>query len=235
MGDRPSIRLERDAEHQRYFLSDGTQVSGASSIAKMGDSIEGIIYWAWKLGMEGKDYKKVRDSAADSGQIAHFMADCFLKNADPDLREFTEEEIAAAQPSYDKFLDFWSRERLTMVAQEKQMVHEVMRFGGTVDLVALDENGYRVLIDWKTSKAVYNGHKWQLAGYELLWNHNFPLTPIQRRAIIRIGRNADDRFHTHWISDDKSYWHKKVFSAQTVLFNTIKEAQKGNKQNDDSK
>ena len=222
------IRLERDAEHQRYYLSDGTQVSGASSIAKMGDSTEGIIYWAWNLGMQGKDYRKVRDSAADSGGIAHFMANCYLLNAEPDLREFTSEEIALAQPSYDKFLDFWGKEHLTMLACEEQLVHEELKFGGTLDLRARDEDGKHVLIDWKSSKKVYNSHKWQLGGYELLCNHKH-LEPIHRRAIVRIGRDAEDQFHIHWIPNIKAERYMRIFEAQVKLYNVINEVKFGKK------
>src|SRR4051812_10687344 len=125
----PKIRLERNAEHQRYYLKDGTQVTGASSIAKMGDSPDGLIYWAWSLGKEGKDYRKERDKFADIGSLVHFRVDCYLKQAEPDLREFTEEEISLSDPGFDKFLEFWTRENLELVSVEEQLVHEELRFG----------------------------------------------------------------------------------------------------------
>lgn len=226
---KPIIRLERNSEHQRYYLSNGVQVSGCSSIAKMGDSYEGIIYWAWDLGMKGINYKGVRDAAADSGQIAHFRADCFLKGAEPDLREFTDEEIAKSDPSYEKFLNFWEREKLTLVSQEEQLVHDKLKFGGTLDLRAKDENGKNVLLDWKTSKKVYNGHKWQLGGYELLCNFNHPEEKIDRRGIIRIGREKDDVFHPHWITQGKSEGYMRIFEAQVNLYNIINESKYGKK------
>lgn len=223
------VRLERNAEHQHYYLKNGVEVSGASGIAKLGDTVEGIIWWAWDLGMKGVDYKKVRNSAADSGQIAHFLADCFLKNVEPDLREFTEKEIELAQPSYEKFLNFWEREKLTMLSVEEQLVHEDLKFGGTIDLRALNEYGEYVLIDWKSSKRLYNGHKWQLGGYELLSNFNHPEQKIQKRAIIRIGRDKDDTFHTHWIPQAKAEFHMRVFAAQVNLLNIINEPKYGKK------
>lgn len=227
LGDRPRIRLERNSDHQRYYLKDGTQVSGASSIAKLGDSPEGLIHWSWKLGMEGRDYKKVRDSAADSGTIAHFMSGCYLVNSDPDLREFTEAEISLAKPSYDKFLDFWQREQLIFIAQEEQLVHETLRFGGTIDLRARDEHGQHVLIDWKSSKALYDRHRRQIGGYELLANFNYPLDPIQRRAIVRIGRDPSDSFHVLWITDEKAKNNMRIFEAQANLYNVIADTKYG--------
>jgi hypothetical protein len=67
------VKLVRNAPHQKYFLSDGTQVPGGSTICKIGDDPSALIHWAWKLGSEGKDYRKERDKAADIGTIAHFL------------------------------------------------------------------------------------------------------------------------------------------------------------------
>ena len=64
---RKIVRLEKTRAHQKYPLKDGTDVPGASTIAKIGEDSSGLIHWAWKLGMEGQDYRKVRDKAADIG------------------------------------------------------------------------------------------------------------------------------------------------------------------------
>lgn len=224
------VRLERNADHQRYYLSDGTQVSGASSISKMGDSPDGLIWWAWDQGRQGLDYRQTRDAAADAGTIAHFLANCYLFGAEADLREFTEEEIALAMPSYDKFVDFWTKEKLTVVSCEEQLVHEELKYGGTIDVRAVDECGKNVLLDWKSSKKkVYDSHKWQLAGYELLSNFNHPESVIHRRAIIRIGRDPKDTFHAHWIPDSKAKQHMRIFEAQVALYNIINEDKHGKK------
>lgn len=221
------IRLERHAEHQRYFLSDGTQVSGASTISKMGDSPEGLIWWAWDLGIKGKDYRKARDSAADTGHISHFRAMCHLIGAEPDLREYSEDEIKASDPSFEKVLDFWDREKLTMVKVEEQLVHEELRFGGTLDVRARDEDGRNVLIDWKSAKKkVYDSMKYQVGGYELLSNRAHPDAIIQRRAIIRIPKERDDKLGVHWIPETKAVHNMRVFEAQVNLYNIMNEGKR---------
>lgn len=214
-------RLERNAEHQRYYLSDGTQVSGASRIAKIGDSSEGIIYWAWDMGMKGIDYRKARDGFADVGHITHFMVDCFLSGDEADLREFTQEEIEVAEPCFEKFLDFWTKEDLTVLGIEEQLVHEELRYGGTLDLRAHDAEGRIVLIDWKSSKRLYNSHKWQLGGYELLANEHYPTAKVERRAIIRTTRDPKDRFHAHWFNQDAADKAMEMFASQASHFDTM--------------
>lgn len=220
---KPKIRLERNAEHQRYYLKNGKQVSGASTISKMGDSYEGIVYWAWKLGTQGKDYKKERDSFADTGTIVHFLVNCYLLGAEPDLREFTDEEIDLAMPGFEKFLDFWGKEGLTALAVEEQLVHNKLKYGGTLDLRAVDEYGKFVLCDWKSSKKLYNSHVWQLGGYELLSNYNHPDQIIDRRAIIRTGRDKNDVFHAHWIPQHKAERNMEIFKHQVKLYNVLNE------------
>jgi hypothetical protein len=77
-------------------LKDGTQVPGASTICQDRRRHQWLIHWAWNLGMEGQDYRKVRDKAADIGTVAHFMIEChFLHNHEPDLSEFSPPTLSA--------------------------------------------------------------------------------------------------------------------------------------------
>jgi hypothetical protein len=216
------VRLERNAPHQKYFLQDGSEVVGASTIAKLGDSPEPLIYWAWKQGKDGKSYKRTRDAAADAGAVGHFMVDCYLRGNDPDLREFDVRDIDKAENVFLSFLSFWQSENMQHLAIEEQLVSETHRFGGTIDLVARDENDRIVLLDWKSSKGVYDGHRRQLGGYEILWNENKD-KKIERRAIIRIGRDEDDLFDAHWISNEEANKNMEIFKKQAALYNQIRD------------
>ena len=64
------VKLQKLRSHQKYLLKGGTQVPGASTIAKLGDDGSSLIHWAWDLGNRGIDYRKARDQAADIGTIA---------------------------------------------------------------------------------------------------------------------------------------------------------------------
>lgn len=219
---KPKRRLERNAEHQKYVLRDGSVVGGASSICRMGDSPEPLIRWANRMGLEGKDSTKFRDKAADVGHIFHFMVACFMENAEPDFREYDDKDIRKAELGFAKFMDFWTKERLVCVASEKQMVSEVWRYGGTLDIVARDEDGLLALLDEKSSKAVYWSQKCQLAGYEQLWNENND-EQISRRAILRTPPTDEGEFQVHWINDTTIKRHIRIFQAQAALFNVIKD------------
>jgi hypothetical protein len=93
---RKIVRLEKLKAHQKYILKDGTQVVGASTIAKIGDDQSNLIHWAWNLGNKNQDYRKVRDRAADIWTITHFAIECFFHGWEPDLSEFAPADIEKA-------------------------------------------------------------------------------------------------------------------------------------------
>jgi hypothetical protein len=212
---RKIVRLEKTRAHQKYPLKDGTDVPGASTIAKIGEDSSGLIHWAWKLGMDGQDYRKVRDKAADIGTVAHFMIECFLHNHEPDLSEFSPADVEKATIAYNNFRRWWDSEGFTVIEPEVQLVSEEFLFGGTIDAPARDRDGKIVLLDWKTSKAIVPAHKIQLAGYEQLWNENRPDMKVQRRGIVRIGKESPDDFEVSWIFSAEPLWEN--FKARLAL------------------
>jgi hypothetical protein len=212
---RKIVRLEKTRAHQKYPLKDGTDVPGASTIAKIGEDSSGLIHWAWKLGMDGQDYRKVRDKAADIGTIAHFLIECFLHNHVADLSEFSSADIEKATIAFNNFKRWWDDEGLTVIEPEVQLVSETYLFGGTIDAPSRDRDGKIVLLDWKTSKAIVGAHKVQLAGYEQLWNENRPDMKVQRRGIVRIGKESPDDFEVAWMFSAEPFW--RVFQARLAL------------------
>jgi hypothetical protein len=216
-------KLVRNAPHQKYHLSDGTQVPGGSTICKIGDDPSALIHWAWNLGSQGKDYRKERDKAADIGTIAHFMIECMLNGNVADLSDYDEADIAKALVCYTKFLDWWELQNLKVVAPEIQLVNEEYRYGGTIDLIAVDADGDHVLLDFKTSKKISESYWRQCAGYANLWNHNgwegdidAEDHKITNHAIVRIGKEEEGDFEVVWREDLSKEWF--VFQKQVDLY-----------------
>lgn len=180
------IKLIRNQPHQKYFLADGTQVPGGSTISKIGDDPAALIAWAHKLGREGKDYRKVVQEACDVGTLAHFMIEAFLNGFVCDLEDYETELIEKALGCYGKFIDWWDEQNLEKVATEIQLVNQPYRYGGTIDLVAKKANGDHVLLDFKTSKKVSESYWRQVAGYAALWNEN------QEEVTILLGKEETE-------------------------------------------
>jgi len=215
-------KLVRNAPHQKYFLADGTQVPGGSTVSKIGDDPAALIAWAHKLGREGKDYRKVVQEACDVGTLAHFMIEAFLNGFVCDLDDYETELIEKALGCYNKFVDWWDEQNLAKVATEIQLVNEAYRYGGTIDLIAKKKNGDHVLIDFKTSKAISPSYWRQCAGYAALWNENQEvngfnaINQITSHAIVRIGKQDEGDFEVVWKDDLSKEWF--VFQKQVDLY-----------------
>jgi hypothetical protein len=223
-----TIKLDRHKEHQKYFLSDGTQVPGGSTISKIGDDAGALIHWAWKLGCEGKNYRDVSKEACDIGTLAHFYIECFLNNQVADLSDYTQDERDKALVCYHKFLEWWEGQKLRKVYTEIQLVHEELRYGGTIDLIAERDNGEFVLLDFKTSKKISDSYWRQCAGYAQLFNLNNPqmvrkpFNEIKDHAIVRIGKEEEGDFEVVWKNDLSKEW--EVFQKQVDLYWAMKAA-----------
>lgn len=212
------VKLQKYRSHQKYILKDGTQVPGASTIAKIGDDGSSLIHWAWDLGNRGIDYRKARDQAADIGTIAHFLIECFLHGHEADLSDFCQADIDKANIAFGNFRTWWDAEGLTVLEPEVQLVSEEHLFGGTIDAPSRDRDGKIVLLDWKTSKGIWPAHKFQLAAYERLWNECRGDMKVQRRGIVRIGKESPDDFEVAWLFSSEPEW--RVFKARLDLYYT---------------
>ena len=213
---RKIVRLEKLRSHQKYIMRDGTQVPGASTICKVGDDQSNLITWAWNLGNKGQDFRKVRDKAADIGTVCHFLIECHFHNWEPDLSEYAPDDIERAHVAFRNFKTFWEEQELTVLEPEVQLVSEQYLFGGTIDAPSVDKQGRIVLLDWKTSNGIYLSQKLQLAAYERLWNENRPEQIVQRRAVVRIGKERADDHSIEWMFSSAPEW--EYFKARLDLY-----------------
>jgi hypothetical protein len=210
------VKLQKLRSHQKYLLKDGSQVPGASTICKIGDDQSNLITWAWNLGNAGQDFRKVRDKAADIGTICHFLIECHFHGWVPDLSEYAPEDVVRATIAFGNFKTFWDEQELTVLEPEVQLVSEEHMFGGTIDAPSVDKQGRIVLLDWKTSSGIYLSQKLQLAAYERLWNENRKDQVVQRRAVVRIGKDRADDHSIEWMFSSAPEW--EYFKARLDLY-----------------
>jgi len=192
------VKLDKTKVHQKYLLADGREVVGVTTALGVMNK-PALLAWAWKLGTQNIDYRKVKGMAADAGTVAHFMCECFLKKQEPDLSDYSANDISKAENAYIKFVTWWDNNGFELVASEAQLVSGKYGYGGTLDIVAKDTDGILHLCDIKTSKAVYDEYFYQCAAYRELWNENNPCYNHITGAtyIVRIGKEADpDDFET---------------------------------------
>lgn len=222
------VKYDTESAHQSYKLASGVRVPGASTIAKLcDDNTSQLMGWAWRLGCEGKDYRKVRDNAATLGSCAHFMIECYLKGQEPDLDSIPKDLQDKATVAFDKFKGWWSYGSYKLLSSEAQMVSEAHRFGGTADIVAVDPSGDVHLVDIKTSSGIYLSYRCQLAAYRQLCDENRATAGIPEGKqvaqchIVRVGKEDPDDFEVrHYGRLDKEF---DLFRAALNLYYARKE------------
>ena len=195
--------MAKVAAHQQYRLKDGTVVPGVTTplnlLAK-----PALIPWAWELGRQGIDWRKARDKAADIGTIAHAMIEADIKGEKFDPSDYAPNDVDKAENAYLAWLQWKDNFHLKTIASERQLVSETYRFGGALDWVV--KNGDAIwLVDFKSSKDIYEEMRYQLAAYEQLWNENHPDQKISRCHIVRLGKE-DGSFSHHQFEDLDREW-----------------------------
>lgn len=187
--------------HTKYKTRDGKRVASVTTILNM-IAKPALIHWAWKLGCDGQDYRKVRDKAANIGTIAHYLAECHLLDTKPDLSDYAPNEIAKAENAFIGFLDFLKEKKVKPIWVEKPLVSEKYRYGGTIDCYA--KMGEKLaLLDLKTSKGLYPEMRLQIAAYKNLLDENDYKT--EETYLLRIDKK-DGSFHIHHLRDLTDEW-----------------------------
>lgn len=194
--------------HTIYKNNKGVRLPGVTTILRILGK-PALIHWAWKLGTEGQDYRKVRDKAANIGTIAHYLIECDLKGIKPELDDYPKSNIEKAENAYLAFLDWRKSHNLKTLHSELQLISEKHGYGGTLDWIA-SNNDELWLIDLKSSKAIYPEMQYQLAAYLNLWNENHSDT-IKKVRIIKLSPQ-DGSFQDHVISDKELDKGFKIFS-----------------------
>ncbi len=155
----------------------------------------GLIHWAWQLGWDKKDYRDVRDEAAEIGTAAHKLVEAWIRGQKFSIQNL-DERITTAFGSFKR----WAKlTKLKPFSTETRLVSEKYQFGGTLDAVAVD--GELCMIDWKTSNAVYVEYVLQVAAYRYLWNEHYPKRLVSSGHLVRFGKESDDFTHHHFSSE----------------------------------
>lgn len=209
--------------HTIYKLRNGTRVPGCTTITDvMGKPA--LVRWANGLGLQGIDSTKYVDETAQIGKLGHYLIECHLTDKQPEIGDYTANQIVCAEKILKRFIGWEVDRGLTLsdyALSEAALVSEIHRFGGTVDICAV-VGGKACLIDIKTCKAIYGEHKTQVAGgYALLCAENgYTLDAV---TILRIGRTEEEGFEEILVSPAEIELHQKRFLICRDLYEINKE------------
>jgi len=188
--------------HTVYKTRDSKRVPSVTTILGILNK-PALLTWAWQCGVDGLDYRAVRDDAAGVGTLAHYLIMCDLKGKTPDTSTYSPSDLHRAETCLIKYWDWQKQTKPEPLLIEEPLVSEMYSFGGTIDCLA--KCGDEVwLVDYKTGKGIYAEMIYQLAAYKWLLEENGQ--HVDQARILRIGRNEDEGFEEKQFNNlDKAF------------------------------
>ena len=206
--------------HTTYRTQDGQRVPSVTTYLGILNK-PAIVHWAWELGVQGLDYRKVRDQAGDIGTLVHYLILCQLKGIEPDLSDYTQNDISSTTLPMGKYIAWLIGKVVHPILLETPLVSETYRYGGTPDFYG-EVDGVLTLLDFKTSGAVYAENFHQLAAYKkLLEEHGHQVDTCK---IIRVSKSKDEGFEEREAGDLDIHW--EIFLACQRIYELQKEAKR---------
>lgn len=196
----------------------GKGVPGVTTILSRFKESGALIGWAYKTGVseglkEGLGegiaarsvYKAATEEASDIGSVVHDMVEAHLYGEDPlqklvDLQKLGRDRDAyvkmeqKAELAFGSYLAWERTTRFEITETETPYVSKVYGYGGTLDAVG-HLGGELVLLDWKTSNAVYTDYLLQVAAYAILYEENHPQKTIKACHLARFSKNSGNFTH----------------------------------------
>lgn len=152
-----------------------------------------------------KAWRSVQREALEIGTEVHEKIHLYLTlNKEPKI------ENSAVLSAFIAFLEWKEKHKLEIIECEKKVYHE--NYAGTADLICM-LNGKRTLIDFKSSKDIYNEYIYQVAAYASAYNYTCA-NKIESIGILRLDKETGIPEY----KDVVEYWDV-YFSAFIPLVN----------------
>jgi hypothetical protein len=118
--------------------------------------------------------------ATGTGSEVHDWIEAFLQGLPRGLPV-----NSSSMKAVQAFLNWWKEEKREVLLSEEIVAHPGLLYAGKVDLLLAN----KILVDFKTSKALYPEHELQLGGYALALEAWEGIRP-QKGLLVRIGKDG---------------------------------------------
>ena len=211
------------AVREIYKDSEGRRVPSVTTILSRFKESGGLLHWANQAGLDGKTLEEARAPAATAGTMAHDLVEAHINKRPPPELHGDPNVIAKAKAAFETYLKWADLNKLQIRHTEVSLVSQRHRFGGRLDAIGVDGNAL-ILLDWKTSNAVYSDYILQLAGYKALWEENYPDNLLVGGFhLCRFAKEEGDFSHHYFPKLD---FEVETFLAMRDLYDKIKTVEK---------
>ena len=162
-----------------YSTEDGGFVPSVTTILECYP--KGAAYYNW-LKENGKDADEIRDEAGRRGSVVHKLTEFYDAGYEVSLInpqgqiEYKLNEGAM----FERYVNFRNRFQFVTDSIELNIISKELGYAGTIDRI-IDMDGEKILLDIKTSNAIYPSYWLQLAAYRSL---------LMNKAGIRVNKVA---------------------------------------------
>lgn len=155
----------------------------------------GLIIWSNQLGLQGLNYFDELKKAGNTGTALHDLAELYILK-----KEYELPDDPIAIHCFEQFIEWWESLDCEVIWTEKKYTSEKLNVGGCPDLLVKKDGKY-ILVDFKTSKAVYSDMLIQLSCYAALIKENDGIE-IDRAVIVRFPKDDDETEIKKFFKDD---------------------------------
>lgn len=153
-----------------YQTNDGGYVPSVTTILEAYP--KGAAYFNW-LKENGKDADEIRDEAGRRGSVVHKLTEDYDHGLEVNLinDKGSIDYKLSEWAMFERYVEFRSRFDFKIVNIELNIIDKDLGYAGTLDRI-IEMNGEKILIDIKTSNAIYPSYWLQLAAYRKLLHDN---------------------------------------------------------------
>ena len=177
-----------------YIINNKKLPSATQVIGRFKNAM-GLIIWSNQLGLKGLNYFDELKKAGNTGTSLHDLAELYILEKNYELPD-----DSIAVHCFKQFVEWWDSLDCEVIWTEKKYTSKKLNVGGCPDLL-IKKDGKYVLVDFKTSKAVYSDMLIQLSCYAELIKENDGIE-IDRAVIVRFPKDDDETEIKKFFKDD---------------------------------
>jgi len=184
------------------YIINNKKLPSVTTIINRFKNATGLIIWANQLGLKKINYFDELKKASDTGTALHDLAELYILEKDYELPD---DPIAVH--CFEQFVEWWDSLDCEVIWTEKKYISKKLNFGGCPDLL-IKKDGKYILVDLKTSKAVYSDMLIQLSCYAELIKENDGIE-IDRAVIVRFPKDDDETEIIKFYKEDLAFGLKQ--------------------------
>jgi hypothetical protein len=154
-------------DNRFYTHENGSYYPSSTTILDAYPKNAGFYEWLKKA---GEDSDSIRDEAGRRGSVVHNLTEMYDLGVEVNLLDDNGNiSVKMFEWSlFERYIEFRKRFNVEILHTELNLVSDRLQFGGTLDRI-VNINGKKILLDIKTSNAIYNHYWLQVASYAKLY------------------------------------------------------------------